>query len=34
VAELTMRAGAREAAAPVRLSVQRAGRHIVLTFTQ
>ena len=34
VAELTMRAGAREAAVPVRLSVRRAGRHIVLTFSQ
>ena len=34
VAELTMRAGARESAVPVRLSVQRAGRQIVLTFPQ
>jgi bifunctional DNase/RNase len=33
VAELTVAAGAREAAAPVRLSVRRAGRQIVLTFT-
>jgi bifunctional DNase/RNase len=32
VAELTTRAGTREAAAPVRLSVRRAGRQIVLTF--
>jgi bifunctional DNase/RNase len=34
VAELTTRAAAREAVAPVRLSVRRAGRQIVLTFTQ
>jgi bifunctional DNase/RNase len=34
VAELTTRAGAREAAAPVRLSVRRGGRQIVLTFSQ
>ena len=34
LAELTVRAGTREAAAPVRLSVRRAGRQIVLTFTQ
>ena len=34
VAELTTRAGAREAAAPVRLSVRRNGREIDLTFSQ
>jgi len=34
LAELTMRAGAREAASPVRLSVRRAGRQIVLTFSE
>jgi hypothetical protein len=33
VAELTSRAGAREAAAPVRLSVRRNGRQITLTFS-
>lgn len=32
VAELTTRAGSREAATPVRLSVRRAGQQIVLTF--
>ena len=32
IAELTTRAGTREVAAPVRLSVRRAGRQIVLTF--
>lgn len=32
VAELTSRAGVREPAAPVRLSVRRGGRQIVLTF--
>ena len=34
VAELTTRAGAREAASPVRLSVRRNGRQITLTFSQ
>jgi len=33
VAELTTRAGSREAATPIRLSVRRAGRQIVLTFS-
>jgi bifunctional DNase/RNase len=34
LAELTTRAGTREPAAPVRLSVRRAGRQIVLTFSE
>jgi len=33
IAELTTRAGSREAATPIRLSVRRAGRQIVLTFS-
>lgn len=34
VAELTTRAGAREAAEPIRLSVRRGSRQLVLTFSQ
>jgi len=34
VAELTTRAGSRRAATPVRLSVRRAGRQLVLTFSE
>jgi len=34
VAELTTRAGSREAATPIRLSVRRAGRQLVLTFSE